>query len=176
MADWCPNENEAIELLEKQGAPEHLIRHCETVASLATLFAQKARKTAVIDIELVRIGAYLHDIGRTVTHDVRHGVEGGRLLRKIGIDERICRIAERHVGAGLPAVEAAKLGLPDKDFIPETLEEKLVCYADKLVAGASVTDEATAISQFEEKLGKDHPAVKRLKAFFAEMGDLLKES
>lgn len=173
MADWCPNESEALDLLEKQGAAEHLVRHCETVASLAMLLAEKIRRNTIVDIELVKIGAYLHDIGRTITHDVSHGVEGGKLLRKLGIDERICRIAERHVGGGIPAEEAAKLGLPKEDFIPETIEEKLVCYADKLVAGTAVVDETTALKQFEEKLGKNHPGVKRLSAFFSEIHEWL---
>ena len=60
------------------------------------------------------------------------------MLREYGerqhIDlEKYARICERHTGAGLTANEiiAQKLPLPPRDFLPETLEEKLVCLADK---------------------------------------------
>lgn len=46
---------------------------------------------------------------------------------------RHARVCERHTGAGLTAKEIEEQGLPlpHRDFLPETLEEKLVCYADK---------------------------------------------
>ena len=46
---------------------------------------------------------------------------------------RHARVCERHTGAGLTAEEIEKqnLPLPHKDFLPETIEEKLICYADK---------------------------------------------
>ncbi|MBO5538733.1 MAG: HDIG domain-containing protein [Prevotella sp.] len=43
------------------------------------------------------------------------------------------RVCERHTGAGLTREEIIKqnLPLPWQDFLPETMEEKLICYADK---------------------------------------------
>ncbi len=42
-------------------------------------------------------------------------------------------MAERHTGAGITAeeIEAQGLPLPKGDYMPETLMERLVCYADK---------------------------------------------
>ena len=42
-------------------------------------------------------------------------------------------IIERHLGAGIPLEEAAMLGLPPKDYMPITLEEKIVAHADNLI-------------------------------------------
>ncbi|MCJ7607644.1 MAG: tRNA (cytidine(56)-2'-O)-methyltransferase, partial [Thermoplasmata archaeon] len=39
------------------------------------------------------------------------------------------------IGAGLSEDEAAELGLPARDFLPLTLEEKVVAHADNLTSG-----------------------------------------
>jgi uncharacterized protein (TIGR00295 family) len=64
---------------------------------------------------------------------VDHAVVGAEILRMRGLDERICLIVERHLGAGIPESEAVKLGLPERDMVPETLAEKIVCHADNLL-------------------------------------------
>lgn len=168
--DWFPNEEEALSILEKEGTAPQVIEHCKTVARQAAVFSEKASsKGMVVDRELVTIGALLHDIGRSKTHEPSHGFVGGKLLRDIGVDERIARIAERHVGAGIPADEAKTLGLPERDFIPETIEEKIVCYADKVAFGTRIGTAGEVVAQLEEQLGATHPAIGRLKKFCAEM-------
>jgi uncharacterized protein (TIGR00295 family) len=127
--EYIPNPEECIELLKKNGCSPKVIQHCETVKDIAVKIAVKANA----DVKLVEAGALLHDIGRSKTHGIRHGVEGAKIAKKLGLSDKIVRIIERHIGAGLPAVEAKKIGLPTRDFIPETLEEKIVCHADSLV-------------------------------------------
>ena len=124
-----PSPEECIELLRKSGCSEEVIRHCQTVRDVAVRMAEKANA----DVKLVEASALLHDIGRSKTHGIRHAVEGGKIAKKLGLTESIVKIIERHIGAGLPADEARKLGLPEKDYIPNTLEEKIVCHADSLV-------------------------------------------
>jgi uncharacterized protein (TIGR00295 family) len=126
--DSIPTPEECIELLKKSGCSPKVIRHCETVRDIAVKIANKANA----DVKLVEASALLHDIGRSKTHGICHGIEGARIAKKLGLSDKIVRIIERHIGAGLPAVEAKKLGLPARDFIPETLEEKIVCHADSL--------------------------------------------
>jgi len=87
------------------------------------------------DRDLVEVGALLHDIGRTKSHGMDHGIIGAQILRDEGVDERIVNIVERHIGAGLTSDEAKKLGLPPKDYVPKTIEEKIVCHADNLIGG-----------------------------------------
>lgn len=172
--NWFPNEEEALSILEKEGTPTGVVEHCKAVARQAAVFSEAAASNGiVVDRELVKIGALLHDIGRSKTQEPSHGFVGGGLLRGIGIDERIARIAERHVGAGIPAGEAKSLGLPEKDLVPETIEEKIVCYADKVAFGSRIGTREEVVAQLEEQLGRGHPAIERLKKFCAEMERLL---
>lgn len=173
---WFPNEEEAMSILEKEGTPARVVEHCKTVARQAAVFSEQASSRGlVVDRELVKMGALLHDIGRSRTHEPGHGFVGGKILRDIGVDERIARIAERHVGAGIPASEAKALGLPKKDLIPETMEEKIVCYADKVAFGTRIGTAREVVAQLEEQLGAGHPAIERLKKFCAEMEMLLND-
>lgn len=124
-----PNQEECIELLKKSGCSEEVIVHCKAVRDIAVKMAKRANA----DVKLVEAGALLHDIGRSKTHDIRHLVEGVKIAKELGLPDSIIRIIERHVGAGLPAEDAKRLGLPEKNYIPETLEEKIVCHSDNLV-------------------------------------------
>ena len=121
--------DECIKLLKENGCSKEVIKHCKAVRDIAVKIAEKANA----DMKLVEASALLHDIGRSKTHGIRHGVEGAKIARNLGLPESIIKIIERHLGAGLPADEAKKLGLPAKDYMPETLEEKIVCHADSLV-------------------------------------------
>ncbi len=139
------NEIEAIELLRKSGCSAGVIEHCRAVASYARGIALDIRNCALkrggevkIDIDLVFTGGLLHDIGRSKTHGIFHAVEGARIAVDNGLDKKLVNIIERHIGAGIPENEAFGLGLPAKDYMPLTLEEKIVAHADNLVSGARV--------------------------------------
>ena len=113
--------------------PKEVVAHSEGVARIADAVAKRVAKRGVeVDFRLVHEGALLHDVGRAETHSLAHGLAGGRMLRGLGFDERVARIAETHMVSGLTAAEAKRSGLPARDFLPETIEEKIVCYADKL--------------------------------------------
>ncbi|MDI6707747.1 MAG: TIGR00295 family protein [Candidatus Thermoplasmatota archaeon] len=126
-----PSKEECLKILRSAGCSKAVIDHCKAVANLARKIAIYANA----DIELVECSALLHDIGRARTHGVKHGVEGAKLARKLGFNENICLILERHLGAGICREEAKALGLPKKDYIPQTLEEKIVAHSDNLIAG-----------------------------------------
>ena len=124
-----PDPKTCIDLLKKEGCSKEVIDHCKAVRDVAVKIAKKADA----DVKLVEAGALLHDIGRSKTHGIRHVLEGSDIAKKLGLSEKIIRIIETHIGAGIPSDEAKKLGLPEKDFIPETLEEKIICHADNLI-------------------------------------------
>jgi uncharacterized protein len=139
------NEKEAIALLIKAGCSSSVIDHCKTVAGYAKEIAVKINENAVkkgipadIDINAVFIGGMLHDIGRSKTHGIRHAIEGATIAIENGLDEKLVRIIERHIGAGIPMDEASGLELPEKDYIPMTIEEKIVAHADNLVSGDKI--------------------------------------
>jgi len=144
--------DDVVRLWNKYGLPEDVRRHCKAVAELAVKIASKIKERGTdVDIEAVRLGALLHDIGRAVTHDpFEHFVKSAEILRKEGLDEKIVRIAERHFSSGLTAEEARKLGLPPKDYMPETLEEKIVSFADNLVFGDRTESFEKFIRRLEE--------------------------
>ena len=124
-----------------------------------------------MDVELVRIGALLHDVGRSKTHGISHGVEGGRILRERGLSE-FSAFAENHIGTGITAEEAEELGIPTKDYMPGSLEEKIVTYGDNLIRGGSVQTYEEAREELGEAVGPDHPSLKRFDELHQELKDL----
>lgn len=118
---------------------------------------------------MVEAGALLHDIGRSQTHSIEHGAMGGQIARRLGMPMELTHIIERHVGAGLTQDEARRNNLPKGHYIPETLEEKIVCYADKLIEGAREVGIDSTIDGFAQELGGDHPSIKRLQDLHREM-------
>ena len=104
-----------------------------------------------IDEDLIKAGCILHDVGRIVTSDIKHAYIGADLLRSIGIDEKICKITEKHIGAGITPDEAIENNLPDRNYIPETLEEKIVAHADNLVHGVTPVDLEFVIQKWTNK-------------------------
>ena len=163
---------QALRILREAGCSPEVIRHSLAVEQKALEIAKRIIENGhAVDLERVELGAILHDIGRSKTHGIEHGIRGAEILRKRGLDEFV-GFAEGHMGAGIPASEAKELGLPERDFIPEALEEKIVAYADKLVAGAGSIPFEEARGQLKAQLGADHPALKRLDALHAEIQKL----
>lgn len=127
---------EAIKLLEESGCAPNVIEHCKEVASLAIEIAEKAKAAGQnVNLELVEAGALLHDLGRCRTHGISHAVEGFRLATSKGIEPEVAEIIKRHIGAGISREEAKELGLPEDDYFPRSLEEKIVAHADNLIKG-----------------------------------------
>ncbi|MCL7412810.1 MAG: TIGR00295 family protein [ANME-2 cluster archaeon] len=144
-----PDKSEALELLRISGCSERVLKHCLTVADHAKEIAQNIQCNGYqVDVELVFIGALLHDIGRSVTYDIQHAVEGARLGKEYGLHPAIIRIIETHIGAGIPETEALTFGLPPGNYMPTTLEEKIVAHADNMVDDdhvVSITEEVDAL-------------------------------
>ena len=119
-----------------------LLNHSRQVMERALLIADRHPELGA-DRTLLVEGAMLHDIGIFLTHApgihchgthpyLLHGRLGAELMREEGRED-IARICERHTGTGLTRQNIIDRGLPLplQDFLPETLEETIVCYADK---------------------------------------------
>ncbi len=139
------NEKDATALLVKYGCSSDVIEHSRTVAGYAREIALNIAKSAEkkghplnIDMDAVFLGGLLHDIGRSKTHGIKHAVAGAAIALQNGIGDKIVNIIERHIGAGITMEEAALLGLPKKDYLPVTIEEKIVAHADNLVFGSRI--------------------------------------
>lgn len=139
---------------EAQLLKELLITHSVQVAQKALAIAH-AHALPLADGDIVA-AAMLHDIGIVATDApgihchgsepyLRHGVIGAAMLRKAGAPEWLARVAERHTGAGITAKDIVEhnLPLPPGDYLPETLLERLVCYADKFYSKSRPEKEKT---------------------------------
>jgi uncharacterized protein len=95
------------------------------------------------DIAFIAEASMLHDIGICFTNApsigctgnypyVCHGYLGRKMLEDRGL-HRHALVCERHVGTGLSAAEISARGLPlpERDMLPESIEEQIICYADK---------------------------------------------
>ncbi len=131
-----------------------LLKHSRQVADRCLEIVKKHQELPV-DVQFLEEAAMLHDIGIFRCNAptiycygtepyLRHGPIGGELLRKEGLP-RHARVAERHTGTGLPGYE------------PETLEEEIVCYADKFYSKSHPDRVLTVVQTAEslERFGHD---------------------
>ena len=163
---FFPTESQCLEILKEQGSDSGIVEHCIAVKDLAIKIAEKTGA----DRRLVLAGALLHDIGRTKTNGIDHAKVGGEILRGLKIDERLAKIVERHTGAGIPASEAKELGLPERDFVPVTLEEKIVAHADNLFSGVNRIPLEEVLRNYRRK--SLDQAAKRIEALHKELSAL----
>jgi len=165
-----PTRAEALDILAKAGCSKKVIEHCKAVAKFSVRIARAFGGRGVnVDLRLVEVGGLLHDIGRSRTHSVDHGPVGEEIARSLGLPQSILNIIERHVGGGIPKDEARRLGWLAKDYLPETWEEKIVCYADKRIEGLSTVPIEQALRTYIKNLGEEHPAIGRIRKLHEEI-------
>jgi uncharacterized protein len=119
-----------------------LLTHSEMVMERALELAAKVKHLKP-DIQFIQEAAMLHDIGILFTHSpqigcfgeqpyILHGTLGRELLEKEGYPGHAL-VCERHVGTGLSKEDIIRqnLPLPHRDMLPVSLEEQIICFADK---------------------------------------------
>lgn len=127
------------------GSPlfDTLVRHSRRVAKRAVQIAVYVAASRPVDTDFVYEAAMLHDIGICKTDAaslgctgnkpyVCHGCLGAEMLVQIGLP-RHAGVCETHVGAGITKNEilSRNLPLPPRDMLPGSIEEQIICYADK---------------------------------------------
>ena len=136
-----------IEIIERYYEPGSLahgiyLPHCRAVTDFALKIA-RAHPALGADEEILEYGGMLHDIGIFLTHApdigcfgdlpyIAHGYKGRELLEKEGLPH-IAPVCERHIGVGISLKEIIErqMPLPHREMLPVTIEEKIICYADK---------------------------------------------
>ena len=145
-----------------------LLVHSRAVADKALAIADRHPELS-LDRQFIEEAAMLHDIGIVRCNApgiqcfgtepyICHGRIGAEILRAEGFP-RHARVCERHTGAGITRSQiiAQKLPLPQQDFLPETMEEKVICYADKFFSKSHLDEEKTieqaiaSLSKFGEE-------------------------
>jgi len=155
---------------DKQSSLYHcLVSHGEQVARKALSCAKKFE----VDLKFIQEAAMLHDIGIFYTYApkigcygnlpyIYHGYMGMVLLDKLGW-HRHAQVCLRHVGVGfsIEDIQQHHLKLPQIDMQPQTLEEQLICYADKFFSKTSGTEEKS-IDNIQLKLSQyNHKALEK---------------
>lgn len=127
-----------------QGAAVYdiLVEHSTLVAQKALALARNLVHLNP-DVDFIYEAAMLHDIGIIMTRTpelgcsgalpyICHGYSGRAILEREGLP-RHGLVCERHIGVGITIedIRSGKLPIPLRDMTPQTLEEQIICYADK---------------------------------------------
>lgn len=134
------NRQETIQYLEKVKLNKGKIAHSIQVADVGINIAQAYQKAGYsVDIDLVEFSCLVHDIGIAKTIDDEspvHLVYGAEMAKAAGFGDSVVEAIEGHECCGLLGEEALLLGLPEpvkESYIPQSLEAKIVAFADMLV-------------------------------------------
>ncbi len=174
MSEQLPSREQALQLLREHQCSTEVISHCKAVTKLAVETASALKERGLkIDSELVEVGALLHDIGRSKTHTVHHAVVGAKIAESAGLPDSVISIIKRHVGGGITASEAKKLGWPEDVYVPTTIEEKIVSYADKLIVSSKRAPIEITIEELSKELKCE--AAERVRKLHEEMTNLIGE-
>lgn len=159
-----------ISIIRKYYTPEtveykFLVQHSEMVTRKALEVAERV-KHLTPDIEFIEEAAMLHDIGIFLTNApqlgchgnkpyICHGYLGREILEKEGFP-RHAIVCETHVGAGLSIrdIEKHNFPIPKRDMMPTTIEEKIICFADKFFSKDNEPLKEKPIQKIREFIGK----------------------
>lgn len=163
---------DAVKLLQRYIALETelyniVYTHSRSVAKKALFLADKHPELS-IDPVFLEEAAILHDVGvfRTNAPDIQcfgeypyicHGYLGREIIEKEGYPLHAL-VCERHTGTGLSLTTILDnhLPLPGRDMMPQSIEEKLICFADKFFSKTRLGKEIelSAVRSKLEKYGK----------------------
>lgn len=174
MSEQLPSKQRALSLLVKSGCSVEVIKHSKAVATIAKRIAEACKKNEIkVNVKLVEVSAILHDIGRSRTHLVGHAIVGSKIAESLGLPKPVITIIERHVGGGITVDEAERLGWPVKSYLPQTIEEKIVTYADKLIEDSKRVPIKITIKKLSKELGNTHPSIERIRKLHEEIFSLI---
>lgn len=143
---------------------EILIRHGKNVANKALQAAEKVAELNP-DIEFIKQAAMLHDIGIFLVNAPKigctgkypyicHGFLGREILDRKGLF-KLGLVCERHVGVGITVDDIKKnnLPLPQRNLVPVSIEEQIICYADKFYSKSSYQNaKAASVADIKKEL------------------------
>ena len=157
-----------LEIIDKYCKEEKLkyilLTHSRSVADKALDIVRRHPELEV-DAQFIEEAALLHDIGIVSVNApriecygteayIRHGVLGAEMLRAEGL-ELHARVCERHTGTGLTMEQIVQqeLPLPHQDLQPQSIEEQIICFADKFFSKTRL-DEEKSVEQARRSLEK----------------------
>lgn len=152
---YYPVESEAYHIL---------VTHSRSVTDKALQIA-RSHPELNLDLAFIEEAAMLHDIGifncdapgidcHGNAPYICHGYLGAELMREEGFP-RHALVCERHTGTGLSLemIEKQNLPVPHRDMRPVSLEEQLICFADKFYSKTHLDK--------EKKIDKIHKSLEK---------------
>jgi len=142
------------------------LRHSELVTKKALKVANRIPELKA-DLKFIQEAGMLHDIGIKFTNApilgctgkypyLAHGYLGRELLENIGLN-RHALVCERHTGVGITLAEIneQELPLPKRDLVPVSIEEKIICFADKFYTKIPKNlEHEKSLTQIKQELSK----------------------
>ena len=161
-----PSESECLRILKDAGCKKRVIIHCCTVRTVAGEMMKKID----CDRDLVIAGAMLHDLGRAKDHSILHAMIGADMAEELGLPSEVVEIIRKHTGAGLDQQDIDEMGLPQGDYMPRTIEQKIVAHSDNMVSDNAVVSHMHSVEKLvskgsrrgAEKIEKLHLELSRL--------------
>lgn len=145
-----------------------LLTHSRSVADKALWIADRHPELE-LDRTFLEEAALLHDIGVFLTDApgihchgtepyICHGYLGSQLLQEEGFPKH-AMVCERHTGAGLSlkSIVEQNLPIPHREMLPVSLEEQVICFADKFFSKTRLNEEKSmeralkSLSKFGEE-------------------------
>ena len=152
---YYPIESEAYKIL---------VKHSRDVADKA-IHIGRMHPEMGLDLQFIEEAAMLHDVGAFLCHApeidchgkdpyICHGYLGAKLLRNEGYP-RHALVCERHTGTGLSLemIERFNLPVPRSDMRPQSMEEQLICFADKFYSKTKL-DREKPIEKIRKSMAK----------------------
>lgn len=169
-----PNYFECLQILQNASTPSNVIDHTIFTAQTAISISKILKKKFLnLNCELILAGALLHDIGRSKSHKLNHAVIGGQILKELNLPDSLIWIVERHIFAGITKEETVELELPFRDFLPQTLEEKIVAYSDNVSKRDSILSLNEVVKRYTRYLPQNHPIIIRVRVLHNEIENLM---
>ncbi len=138
-----PSEADCLRILKDAGCKKRVIIHCCTVRTVA----EEMMKKIDCDRDLVIAGALLHDLGRAKDHSILHAMIGAEMAEDLGLSPKIVEIIRKHTGAGLDQQDIDEMNLPQGDYMPKTVEEKIVAHSDNMVSDNMVVSHMHSVDK-----------------------------
>lgn len=138
-----PSEADCLRILKDAGCKKRVIIHCCTVRTVA----EEMMKKIDCDRDLVIAGALLHDLGRAKDHSILHAMIGAEMAEDLGLSPKIVEIIRKHTGAGLDQQDIDEMNLPQGDYMPKTVEEKIVAHSDNMVSDNTVVSHMHSVDK-----------------------------
>lgn len=141
-----------------------LLKHSRAVADKALEIVRRHPEWNA-DEAFIEEASLLHDIGIVQVKApaiecygedpyICHGILGADMLRNEGMD-RHALVCERHTGTGLTLQQIVEQGLPlpRRDMQPVSMEEQIICFADKFFSKTHL-DAEKSVEQARRSLEK----------------------